>query len=363
MARAESQRWFLLAVVVFSGGLLYLLSPILTPFVVSALLAYLGDPLVDRLEGWRMSRPVAVTLVFLLILLFLLGLALVLVPLLERQITALFDKLPGYLAWARETLLPWVREKLGFAGGLADVGKLQQLLATHWKDAGGIVSGILGSVSRSGLALVGWLANLVLIPVLTFYLLRDWDALVAGIHALLPRNLEPGVAALARESDAMLGAFLRGQLMVMLALALMYTTGLWLVGLDFALLIGLFAGLVSFVPYLGLILGIIAAGVAAVLQFQGWEQLPWVALVFVGAQVVEGYLLTPKFVGKRIGLHPVAVIFAIMAGGQLYGFFGVLLALPGAAVVMVVIRHGLAHYRGSHWYSGPLRVPPDGGSD
>ena len=145
--------------------------------------------------------------------------------------------------------------------------------------------------------------------------------------------------------------------MVMLSLALMYTAGLWLVGLDFALLIGLFAGLVSFVPYLGLILGIIAAGVAAVFQFQGWEQLPWVALVFVAAQMVEGYLLTPKFVGERIGLHPVAVIFAIMAGGQLYGFFGVLLALPVAAVVMVVIRHALNHYRGSHWYSGPLREP------
>ena len=357
MERAESQRWFLLTIVLVSGGLLYLLSPILTPFVVSALLAYLGDPLVDRLQVRGIGRSLAVTLVFLLILTLLLALAVVLVPLLERQITTLFEKLPGYLAWTRETLVPWVQAKLGLAGSLTDVGKLQELLAEHWKEAGGIVSGLVGSVSRSGLALVGWMANLVLIPVLTFYLLRDWDDLVAGVHTLLPRNIAPAVGAVARESDDMLGAFLRGQLMVMLSLALMYTAGLWLVGLDFALLIGLFAGLVSFVPYLGLILGIIAAGVAAVFQFQGWEQLPWVALVFVAAQMVEGYLLTPKFVGERIGLHPVAVIFAIMAGGQLYGFFGVLLALPVAAVVMVVIRHALNHYRGSHWYSGPLREP------
>lgn len=360
MEHRDSQRWFLLSVLLVSGGLLYLLSPILTPFVVSALFAYLGDPVVDRLEARQLKRGLAVTLVFLLILVLLFVLALVLVPLLEAQITTLFTKLPGYLEWTREKLLPSIQAKLGIHGSLTDISRLQELLASHWEEAGGIVSGIASSVSRSGLALVGWLANLVLIPVLTFYLLRDWDILVAGIHALIPRNIEPTVAGIARESDEMLGAFLRGQLTVMLALAVMYSVGLTLVGLDLAVLIGLFAGVVSFVPYLGLILGMLAAGVAAVFQFQGWEQLPWVALVFVCAQLVEGYVLTPKLVGERIGLHPVAVIFAIMAGGQLYGFFGVLLALPVAAVVMVFIRHALSRYRGSRWYSG--RHPDEPGA-
>jgi predicted PurR-regulated permease PerM len=359
MEHRDSQRWFLLAVVLAVGGLLYVLSPILTPFVASAFLAYLGDPLVDRLETLGLKRALAVTLVFLLILLSLLGLGLVLVPLLEDQISTLFAKMPGYIEWVRGSLVPWVQGKLGVESELQLVARLQGMLAEHWDEAGGIASGILASVSRSGLALMGWLANLVLIPVLTFYLLRDWDDIIAGIHALLPRNIEPVVSGLTRESDEMLGAFLRGQLTVMAALAVMYSAGLAFVGLDLALLIGMFAGLVSFVPYLGLILGILISAVAAVLQFQGWEQLPWVALVFVLAQMVEGYLLTPKLVGGRIGLHPVAVIFAIMVGGQLYGFLGVLLALPVAAVVMVIIRHGVTSYRASSWYTG-VRAPAPG---
>ena len=227
---------------------------------------------------------------------------------------------------------------------------LQQTLAKHWRDAGGVLTQVWQSISGSGLALLGWLANLFLIPVLTFYLLRDWDHLVAGIHALLPRRSAPTVARLAREADRVLGSFLRGQLTVMFALGVIYTTGLWLVGLDLALLIGMLAGLVSFVPYLGLVVGILVAGLAAVLQFQGWEPLPWVILVFVAGQLVEGSVLTPRLVGGQIGLHPVAVIFAVMAGGKLYGFFGILLALPVAAVAMVLVRYVLQNYRASRLY-------------
>ncbi len=337
--------WLLLG-----GGLLYLLSPILTPFIVAALLAYLGDPLVDRLETWRLPRTLAVTLVFLVILGGLLLLLLLLVPRLEAQLGHLAQRLPQYQAWLQAHLLPHLAGWLPVEEGQSGLQALGRALARHWQGAGGLLSGLWHSLSSSGAALLAWLMNLMLIPVLTFYLLRDWDDLVAAVRALLPRRSEALWVRLASESDEVLGAFLRGQLLVMFALGVIYTTGLWVVGLDFALLIGMFAGLVSFVPYLGLIVGILVAGIASILQFQGPGELHWVVLVFVIGQMLEGTVLTPRLVGERIGLHPVAVIFAVMAGGQLYGFFGVLLALPVAAVAMVLLRHVLASYRASHAY-------------
>ncbi len=350
----EGRQIWLLLWLAAGGWLLYLLSPILTPFIVSAFLAYLGDPLVDRLEARRLPRTLAVTLVFCVIVGGVLLLLLILVPRVESQLTHLAHQLPIYAEWLRGHAEPWLGELLGEGDAGLDPELLRKALADHWQSAGGLLAGLWKSVSASGMALLGWLANLFLIPVVTFYLLRDWDELVAAVHALLPRDRAALWARLARESDQVLGAFLRGQLLVMFALGVIYTTGLWLVGLDFALLIGMFAGLVSFVPYLGLIVGILVAGIAAVLQFQGWEQLPWVVLVFVVGQLLEGTVLTPRLVGERIGLHPVAVIFAVMAGGQLYGFFGVLLALPVAAVAMVLLRHLLATYRASGLYRGSV---------
>lgn len=350
MEKAESWRWFGLAVLLVVGGLLYVLSPILMPFVASAALAYLGDPLVDRLEAlklgrFRLPRGAAVSVVFVVILLVAILALIVLLPQLEAQISALLKKAPGYLAWLRANVLPWLHEHLQIEGGLTDLATLRDALSKHWQQAGGILAGALGTVSQSGLTLLAWLANVLLIPVITFYLLRDWDRIIDGLRRLLPRDSAATWIGLAGEADEVLSAFLRGQLAVMLALSLIYVTGLWLVGLDFALLIGLLAGLVSFVPYLGLIVGILAAGVASVLQYQGPDGLLGVAAVFVIAQVLEGSVLTPKLVGDRIGLHPVAVIFAVMAGGQLYGFFGILLALPVAAVAMVGVRHLLERYR------------------
>lgn len=347
---ADARHWYYLALALLAGWLTALLSPILTPFLAGALLAYLGDPLVDRLERHRLNRTLAVAAVFLGFLLVALAGALVVLPRLEAQISLLFKQFPLYIDWLKTQILPWLQQHLGLEGKLNDLSWFQEILAKHWQDAGGFVKGALVSVSQSGASLLGMLANLLLIPVITFYLLRDWDDLVRGVHALLPRRFEPTIARLARESDAMLGAFMRGQLMVMLGLGLIYTVGLWLVGLDFALLIGMLAGMVSFVPYLGLILGIILAGIAAVLQFQGLGPLPWVALVFVVGQLAEGAVLTPRFVGGNIGMHPVAVIFAVMAGGHLYGFFGVLMALPVAAVAMVWVRHAVERYKVSRLY-------------
>jgi len=351
MPGANHNAWWLLWLAA-GAWLVYLLSPILTPFVVAALLAYLGDPLVDRLEARRLPRSVAVSVVFTVILGLMVLALLVLVPRVESQVSKLVIKLPVYLEWMKENLLPHLAAILPEDALQLDSERLREALADHWSQAGGLLAGVWFSVSASGLALLGWLANLVLIPVLTFYLLRDWDVLMAAIQTLLPRGSAAVWTRLARESDEVLGAFLRGQVLVMFALGVIYTTGLWLVGLDFALLIGMVAGLVSFVPYLGLVVGILIAGVAAVLQFKGFGELPAVAAVFIVGQLLEGTVLTPRLVGERIGLHPVAVIFAVMAGGQLYGFFGILLALPVAAVAIVLLRHLLATYRASSLYQG-----------
>ena len=348
---SRGRPWWLLAAAALGGWLLYLLAPILTPFVAGALIGYLGDPLADRLEARGLPRTAAVSVVFVAFTLLLLAAVLLLVPMLERQLSALIAKLPGWLEWLRQQLLPWLESRFGIGPEALGIDALKESLGEHWKSAGGILAGLLGSVSRSGVALAAALANLLLIPIVAFYLLRDWDHLMASLRDLLPRAYEPVVVGIARDSDEVLGAFLRGQLLVMLALAVIYTVGLSLVGLELALLIGLVAGLVSFVPYLGFIVGILAAGVAIFMQTHELMGLVWVALVFGVAQVIEGALLTPLLVGDRIGLHPVAVIFAVLAGGQLFGFFGVLLALPVAAVAAVMLRHLHRNYVNSLFYT------------
>ncbi len=349
----ESRPLLLLVWTGLGAWTLYLLSPILTPFLFAALLAYLGNPLLGRLEAYHLPRALAVTLVFLALFGLLLLLLLILVPRLEDQVSQLLGRLPRYLEWLKGYLQPYLEQWLPEARETLNTQLLGEALAQHWQTAGGVLAGVWQSLSRSGLALITWLVNLLLVPVLAFYLLRDWNRLISTAATLLPRDSSVPWRRLARESDEVLGAFLRGQLAVMFALGVIYTTGLWLVGLEFALLIGLLAGVVSFVPYLGLIFGIAAAGLASLVQFQGPDQLHWVALVFIVGQVLEGSLLTPRLVGERIGLHPVAVIFAVMAGGQLYGFFGILLALPVAAVAMVFLRYLLESYQANQAGSSP----------
>lgn len=342
--------WFGLAALALVGFLIYVLSPILTPFLVAALLAYLGDPLADRLEAWRLPRTLAVIVVFVVMGLVLAGSVLLLLPLLEAQVSALIQALPGYLTWLNAHVLPWLQSRLGIDPRYLDLNSMVKLVSQHWQQAGGFAAHLADTLSRSGLVLFGWLANLVLIPVVTFYLLRDWDRLVAYVGELLPTRAQPSAVALAREADEVLGAFLRGQLSVMLALGAVYAVGLWLIGLKLGILIGVLAGVVSFVPYLGFTLGIIAA--LAAMFFQTHELLSlWPVLAVFGVgQVLESAVFTPLLVGDRIGLHPVAVIFAVLAGGQLFGFIGVLLALPVAAVLAVFLRHLHQRYRGSAFY-------------
>lgn len=359
MAISDSQKWFMLAALLVGAGLIYLLAPILTPFLIAALLAYLGDPLADRLQALRLPRSVAVLVVFILIIAVFALTILLLVPVIENQLTGLINAIPSYIEWINRSLAPWLQKNFGVQEQLLDREAVQRLLTEHWQQAGGIVAYVLTTITRSGLAIFAWLVNLVLIPVVTFYLLRDWDKLKTRLRELLPRDIEPTVVQLTEESDDVLGGFLRGQLLVMLGLTAMYSTGLWLIGVEFALVIGIIAGLVSFVPYLGFIVGIVIAGLAVIVQTQDILQLILVVIVFGAAQMVEGMLLTPLLVGDRIGLHPVVVIFAVLAGGQLFGFFGVLLALPAAAVLAVLVRHWVSRYVESHFYDSDAPPEPD----
>ena len=347
----DSQKWLLLAVTLSVGFLLYLLAPVLTPFLAAALLAYLGDPLVDRMETKGLPRTVAVAVMFVLLLSVFSGLVLLLVPALQQQLVALAKALPGYVDWAQTNLAPWLSETFGVDASILDWSSLKSTVQAHWSQFGGAAGGIMSWLSSSGMALMAIVANLVLIPVVTFYLLRDWDHLVLRLRGLLPRKWEATAVQLATDSDTVLGAFLRGQLLVMLALGIIYSLGLWWVGLELALIIGLVAGLVSFVPYLGFIIGIVLAGIAAIMQFHEAYYLLLVLAVFGVGQALEGMLLTPMLVGDKIGLHPVSVIFAVMAGGQLFGFVGVLLALPTAAVIMVLLRYLHQRYQQSGLYA------------
>ena len=346
------QRWQWLVIAGIVGWLVWLLSPILMPFVLAAVFAYLGDPLVDRLERLRIGRGLAASIVFLVMVLLVALALLLLVPLIQRQIARFIAALPGYVAWLTHTAIPWLEHKLDIPASEFDASTLIARVREHLGTVGGIAATVLGYATRSGLALIGFGVAVVLVPVVTFYLLRDWDKLVAHIDGLLPREAQPTIRRLARETDSVLGAFVRGQLLVMLGLAIYYAIALKLVGLDVGPLIGMIAGLVSFVPYLGFIIGIVASIVAALVQFHDAFHLILVLVVFGAGSLLESYILVPKLVGDRIGLHPVAVIFAVLAFGELFGFIGVLLALPMASIAMVLLRFLRDRYEASSLFAG-----------
>lgn len=355
------QRWFILSIGLIVAALLYLLAPILSPFVVGALLAYISDPFADRLENRGFNRTTSVVIVFTTMAIILLIGVILLIPQLSHQINVLAARLPVVIGLLNSEIIPLIETRLDISIAKPDLSQITSVLAQHWQSTGSVASTLINSLTSSSLAIVAWLANLALIPVVTFYLLRDWDRMMANIGELLPRNVEPRVSLWARECDQVLGGFMKGQLLVMVVLGVIYAIGLMLLGVDLALLLGLIAGLASIVPYLGVIVGIVSSGIAAYVQFQDPTILIGVAAVFLFGQLLEGMVLTPKLVGDQIGLHPVAVIFAIMAGGQLFGFIGVLLALPVAAVIRVLLSHLHRGYKESHLYhqSSTLRNPDE----
>lgn len=343
----DNTKYYLVAIAFI--GLAYVLLPILMPFVCAALLAYLGDPLATWLEKHKWQRSWAVSLVFVVIFTLLAGVAIVLVPLIEQQFASLVEKVPAIISWVKETVLPWLQVRLNHYGSV-NVDEIQQTLQDNIGSAGSVVASILSSVSSSGMAFLSALTNLLLIPLVTFYFLRDWNAILERIQHSFPRRLEDKLTGIAHEVDSVLGAFFKGQLLVMASQSVIYYIGLSLVGLEFSLLISLIIGLVSFVPYLGLIVGLVLACATSVFQLHDVSGVLPIFVVFAVAQVLESFVLTPVLVGDKIGLHPVTVIFSVMVGGQFFGVTGVLLALPVAAVLFVLLRHVNDQYKSSELY-------------
>ncbi len=349
----DTKKWMILFAVALLSLFVYRISAVLTPFLVAAILAYLTNSWVLFLQKLHIGRTWSVVIVFLILFgLFILSL-IFLIPALEQQLLNFVEALPNIIARIKESILPWVEQHFNVSFDLGPNGlqnTLQNTLQGHWQQAGQYLPNIFKTFAGSGLAVIGFFTSLLLVPVVLFYLLRDWEHMLSAIHALIPRRIEPVTVRLLKECDAVLSGFLRGQLLVMIALGLLYSLGLALFGINWALLIGVIAGLLSIVPYLGFVVGILSALIAAFFQFHDWLHLLYVVLVFVVAQSIEGTLLTPYFVGDRIHLHPVAVIFAVLAGGSLFGFFGILLALPVAAVIMVFVRYLRDRYLQSNLY-------------
>jgi predicted PurR-regulated permease PerM len=346
----KNAKIFAVLVVILTGTLVYLLGSILTPFLVGALLAYLADPLVQKLMQLRVSRLLSSIIVFTLLFTVLIVVILLLIPLIQKQIMTLTDTIPNIVAGVQNTIVPWLQESVGLNTELINVASFKKMLADNLTSASGVVDWVVHKMLVYGGKLVEFFMNLVLIPVVTFYLLCDWNKVVNGVRSLVPRQSEPTFTKLLKECDSVLGAFFRGQFLVMLALGVIYSVGLSIIGLQIGITIGLIAGILTIVPYLGSIIGVLSASIAAYVQFGTVSSVLLVCLVFVVGHIIEHVFLTPKLVGDRIGLHPVAVIFAILAGGSLFGFLGVLLALPVAAVIMVWVRYWLARYRHSQIY-------------
>ena len=344
--------WLLIAALVVLA--LWLLGPVLTPFVVAAVLAYALTPLVNKLDAsfnGRMPRVVAVVAVQLLFMLALLGLVLLIIPILAKELPLMREQVPLLVDRLNTGVAPWLAQ-FGLKVSL-DVASIKAVALKYLNaNYGEMFGSVLSSIKLGGSVALAVIGNVVLIPVALFYLLMDWDKFVARLLELVPTPMRAAFDSFTDEADGVLGQYLRGQLLVMLAMAAFYAIGLSLFGLDLALPIGIFTGLAMFIPYLGFGIGLILAVLAGLLQFASVKALVMVGVVFGIGQVVEGFFLTPRLVGERIGLHPLAVIFSLLAFGQLFGFVGVLIALPASAVLLVGIRRLKLHYMTSKLYIG-----------
>lgn len=340
----------MLMVLVCFGLLLWVLSPILTPFLAAAILAYIFDPFVEKLSERGVPRAVATVIAVLALMLSVVLLLTIILPLFYKEIAQLTEQIPAFAEQIKTTVVPWINTTFGISVTL-EPSSFRQFITDNAQDASGVAKKIFASVGIGGLAIFGFLINLMLIPVVLFYVLRDWGKLVVIVDDMVPRRFHATVAKLSKEIDAVLSEFLRGQLSVMVLMAAFYVCGLWLVGLQFALPVGLITGLLVFVPYLGSGTGLLLGTVAALIQFlPSMNGVILVWLVFAIGQLLEGFVVTPWLVGDRIGLHPVVVIFALLAFGQVFGFFGLLLALPASAAILVWLRHLQRSYQDSDLY-------------
>ncbi|WP_338848845.1 AI-2E family transporter [Massilia sp. W12] len=352
LEQRQSLIWLTLWVAAFA--LLLSLGPVLTPFLAAAILAYALNPGVDRLAAikigkFALSRTLAVTIVMILFCASLLALVLIVAPVLQKEGAQLRDQIPLFSAKISDWVIPRLRELgMPIPKSGADI---KDFVARHLASSGEeIASTVLASVKVGGGAVLSWLATMLLVPVVLFYLLLDWHKAVAKVLGAIPRRFVARTEEMLNEVDDLLAQYLRGQLLVMLALAIYYSLGLALAGFEVALPVGVITGLLVFIPYLGYGLGLLLALIAAVLQFPGPQGLIAVAVVYGLGQILESFVLTPRLVGERIGMNPLAVIFALLAFGQLFGFVGVLLALPASAVLMVAFKHLRNAYLQSSFY-------------
>ena len=319
------------------------LGPVLTPFLVGAVFAYLGRPLVDRLQRRGVPRSLGALLVILIFVIAVTALFLVLIPLVQAEVSTASRKLPDLFAAAMAQVTPWVEQHLGITLAF-DAQSLRDYISNNTGDVRAVTLRVLSGVKTGGLIVLTLLINAALIPVVMFYLLRDWNLIFDRLLDLVPRRWDERTAAIVHAIDNVLAEFLHGQLSVMIVLALYYSIALSIARLDHALPIGILTGLLVFIPYVGFGLGLTLGMIAAILQWSGWPGFLAVAAVYGVGQLLENYVLVPYLVGDRIGLHPLAVIFALLAFGQLFGFAGVLLALPVSAALLV----GLRELRGAY---------------
>jgi predicted PurR-regulated permease PerM len=340
---------FWLATFAVLAAALWLLHDVLLPFVTGIALAYVLAPLADRAERLGMNRTLAAVLIVGVLVVSLIVLMLLLVPLLMQQGTGLIAHLPGYFKRVKELIVdsnvPWLK----WLGTVESDKSFSDLVnqAASW------LLGFSYSLWTGGKALVSFASVLIVMPVVTFYLIRDWHSMIDKVDSWIPMRQRDTVRQLAREIDAAIGGFLRGQFGVCLVLGCYYAIALMLVGLDFGLLIGLLAGVITFVPYIGSMTGLMIAASVAIAQFwPDWKLIALVVAIFLVGQFIEGNIVSPKFVGERVGLHPVWLIFAMFAFGYLFGFVGLLVAVPLGAAVAVLLRFGMRQYFASPLYRG-----------
>ncbi len=348
-AQRRTLSW--LAIAAAAVVLLWLLAPVLTPFLVGAILAYALHPAVERLAARRLPRLLAVLVVEVGAIFALLALMLLIVPILSKEIPLLKAQIPLLADKLNQTVAPWLAAQgitlaLDVASIKAFVVKYLDANIEEW------LATALSSARIGGSFVLAIVGNAILVPVVLFYLLMDWPRLVDRVQALMPPRLRDAVIGFLDECDGVLGQYLRGQLLVMLVLAVYYAAALMLAGFELALPVGVFTGLAVFIPYLGFGLGLALALLAGVLQFASLYGLLAVALIYGVGQLVESLVLTPRLVGERIGLSPLAVIFALLAFGHLFGFVGILVALPLSAVALVALQRLQRLYLGSRLFTG-----------
>lgn len=340
-----------ITVVAVFAFLLYLLSDVLMPFVTGMAVAYFIDPVADWLEEKGASRLWATALITAAFFVVVATILVLLFPLLQAQVLGLVARAPDFVEALRERVGPLL-ERLQASLTDEAIDRLRDIVDSFAGDTGLWIKGLAKGLWSGGLALFSMVSLAVITPLVSFYLLRDWDRIVERVDAHLPRDMAPTIRVQVAEIDRTIAGFARGQATVCLILAAFYGIGLTLVGLEFGLLVGFGAGLISFIPYFGMLVGLVVSMGIALAQFSDWTPILLVLAVFAVGQVAESYFLTPKLVGDRIGLHPVWIIFALLAGGSLFGFTGILLAVPVAAVIGVLVRFGLARYRDSALYLG-----------